>query len=678
MSTLAIARDDGQLTDGANPEVKKVRDRIREAREHRKKYEGIWHSNLAWAAGKHWLVWDTNSRVLRRIQDVNPAYRNRELYSVDLITEYRTTVLGELGSDDDRPELLLHQDDETAEDFQAQVNKALGYGWDFEFDADVALAEADRLCLDLGTSAIRCRFDPTKGKPRPEQVPFYQGKPILKEEDARALFSEGPRPDVTLQQINEGRITWEPLSAFNILPPPGITHERYFPWEAIIVPLPLSKVRDEYGSLAGGLEEDKDIGSTLGEEMQSGSSAQSYATGEARESRLRDHVWVVVYYERPTGRRPEGRVYHFASNDLKLMRVEQRLPYEAPDGTYRSGISYFHWWRVSGRFWSRALVENLKDPQKAYNKRATQENEIIDRGLPYVLAAEGTQVEREGTPMEIVRHPREASVPTPVAGIGPGSWMGENRERIQLDMERASGVRGPSMGENPINVANYSQLQLLKQSDLTKRQPMMVSRKLAISQLVEDSVYDMRTYWGPEKQLMLAGDDEKVEASVFNATKIPAFFIVKVAKGAPLVRDQAAELQKIQDIAQYALNAATPLPVDWYKESIDVGEAQELPEMPANEQYDKAQLENHLLLAGQDVMPAYYDPLEVHVPVHRNAQIQCELTGDAAGVLRIEAHVQDHLLLAKQNAMYAAAETQPTNGAPPAPAPTGGAGAPQA
>lgn len=677
---VAIREDDGTLRDPVEV-VRPIRDNIRRAREHRKQYEPTWHQNMAFAAGQTWLVWDRFTRALRRISDVDPAYRGRELYSADLITEYRTTVLGELGSDDDRPQLLVAQEGKAQEEFQEAVNRALSYAWDHEFHGDEALAEVDRFTIDLGTAAMRCRFDPTQGKPRAEQVPFYGGKPMLDKEKARELMSEyegGPVPGVEMRNINEGRIVWEPLSVFNLLPPPGVTHERYFPWEAIIRAVPLETLHDEYGEAADELTEDGDIASSLGTSSESGQSGVAYALGEARDQRLRDHAWLVNYYERPTPRRPQGRVFHFASNDLKLLRVDEELPCERSDGTRGSGISYFHWWRVTGRFWSRGLVDNLKDPQRTYAKRRTQENEIIDRGLPYVVAEEGSNVEREGMPLEIVRIPSGGRPPIPVPGIGPGPWMEQSLERIQLDMERASGVRGPTLGENPQNVATYSQLALLKESDAVKRQSILFDRKLAIKELVEATVYDMRTYWGSEKMVTLQGEEDTVSAEVFNASRIPDFYIVKVAKGTAQPRSQAAELQKINDLAQYSLNSRAPLPVTWLKESYEAAQAQELPQDVSVEQLDKAQLENHVLLSGQPVGVAYYDPPEVHIPVHRAAQIQADLSGDVAAVENIEQHIQLHMQAAQQAMAMVQAAREAVPPPQPEPVAPGGQNGPQA
>jgi hypothetical protein len=683
------ALDQGGQTLPADQVVEPIRSNIRRAREHRKGFEAVWQSNMAFAAGQHWLVWDPNFRALRKIQDVDPRYRRRKLYQADAITEYRTQVLGELGSDDDRPELLLQHDDQTAEDFQAQVNRAVGYGWDFEWDGDGALAESDRLCVDLGTSAIQVYFDPSYGQVKAQDVPHMNGKPLLGQEEAMQAVASSflGGPQVTHQPIKEGRICWRALSALNLLPPPGVTHEKYFPFDCVVYPMPLAAVQAIYGDTTANLQEDRDISSTLGDAAV-GPNASSYATGGARKNTLRNHVWLFIYFERPGPASPNGRVYHFAGNQMKLLRMDDKLPYQAPDGSYRSGVTYFHWWRVTGRFWSRSLVEVLKDGQRAKNERRTQAGETIDRGQPYTLVQTGSKAKkRTDLPLEIVEIDATEKQPVHIQGIGPGTWMYEELNQIKDDMERAAGVRAASLGENPSNVANYSQLALLRETDQVKRQPILYERKLGIKRLVEDSVFDIKTYWGADKQVYLAGEEERVEAEVFNATKIPAFYMVKVAKGTAKPRSQAAELQKITDIWNAALAAqiVTTDPAGWtrwFKDSLEHGEALDLPEDPKVQQFDKAKMENDLLTRGAQVPVAYYDPSQIHIPVHRDAQIQAELSGDVGTWQRIEKHIQEHEQNDAQNAQQVAQiqatapppqdpnQPQPPQG-PPGPPPGG-------
>src|SRR5262245_33790249 len=264
MTSLALEETNGQRT-LLDPIVKPVRDRIRQGRAYRRTYmEPTWQLNLAYASGKHWLGWHDATRTLRTIQQLDPRYKGRELYTADVITEYRTTALGELGSDNDMPQLLLRREDQASEDYQAQLNRALGYGWEHEWHGDDVLGQVDRFVVDLGTAAVRCRYDPAQGPMVADNVPHLEGRPVLDPQQALGLMAQGPNPDVTMQPLRQGRITWEPLSCFDLIVPPGAVHESQFPWECIVRPAYLSDVQERYGDVAQGLREDGDISTGLG------------------------------------------------------------------------------------------------------------------------------------------------------------------------------------------------------------------------------------------------------------------------------------------------------------------------------------------------------------------------------------------------------------------------------
>jgi hypothetical protein len=91
--------------------------------------------------------------------------------------------------------------------------------------------------------------------------------------------------------------------------------------------------------------------------------------------------------------------------------------------------------------------------------------------------------------------------------------------------------------------------------------------------------------------------------------------------------------------------------IEWLKDSLEQGQALDLPEGGSDKDSDKAELENHLMISGREMPVQYYDPAEVHIPIHREAQIQAELNEDVELWKRIEVHVQQHVLVAQQTAM---------------------------
>src|SRR5262245_5720902 len=116
MAELMLSFPEGELI-GGDEATRKIRREIQRAKEDRKRFEPTWHSNLAFAAGKHWLSWDRDQRRLV----FPPDLRGKDLYAADVITEYRMTAIGELGTGDERPQILLRRHDEPSEGFEQML-----------------------------------------------------------------------------------------------------------------------------------------------------------------------------------------------------------------------------------------------------------------------------------------------------------------------------------------------------------------------------------------------------------------------------------------------------------------------------------------------------------------------------------------------------------------------------
>jgi hypothetical protein len=637
-----------------------IRDRIRAGQADRRKYETTWQSNRAFASGQHHLQVDRFNRTLFLPDAAKKLDARGQLYSVDIINERRQRLLGEFAADDSRPELLLVDDDSGRinQDFQEQINRAIGYGWDHEWMGDEVVAQLWQHLLDDGTAAIQCCFDPTVGPVKQEHVPFYQGQPVQDKAQATELFANGPNPEVQMRTMHVGRITWRLLAGPNLIVPAGITHESGFPWICVVRPVLLDKVLEQYGDVAASLKEDTNIGSTALLSLQ-----DSDRSGNAP-AKLRGHVWLYEYHELPTRRFEQGRVVILGGDKMVPLEVEPQLRYQAPDKTWRTGIHIFHWWRVTGRFWGRALVEPMKDIQRGYNKRQTQLDQLIDRGMPYVIGARDNLPKRLGLPLELLPIKDGTRPPTPVAGINPGDWFFKDLDQKINDLDHASGVGQSALGENPSNAQTYGQLALLHDQETGKRTATRKAYQSGITRLIEDSVYDMRKWWGHDKQILLDAEEDRVDAEVFNATRIPDFFIVRAAPGSAKPRSQGAEIQKIESIWQAALGCGAVVAdphrwVQWYRDSLEAGQALALPEAPNDEHEHKAELENRLLAQGHMVEVAYYDPPQVHIPEHREAQVEAEMANDMQAVAAFEHHIQAHLAMATQVAQQQAAHEAP-------------------
>lgn len=647
----------------------KIKRRLEKARADRRRYEPNWRLNLAFAAGKHWLEWKPYGRggrfILPRLKP------GQQRYSVDKLSDLRMAVLGELSMDDDRPQLLFRTDDLPTEDFAQVANDAVAAGWETEWLGDRVLEDVKRTLVDLGTAAVRCRFDPTAGAARARQVPHKDGQPILDPAQAHAYVADqtGKGLSADLRTIHEGRIRWDHGSPFNLLVPAGIKREDKFPWECWVEPVHIDKVMEQYGQAAAGLKPEPidDIDVTDGGEGETSTMAASDGSAPGGVSHLEDHVFVYTYYERPCRDWPEGRVVVLAGATMRPLEVRPQLPYKAPDGTPRSGIHYFHYIRLSDRFFSRSLMDLAKEIQRVFNRRRSQIGETIDRGQPFILADERSVPKRAGVPVEVIKIKTQYGQPIVSSGVPVGQWMYEELKQLDDDLRSATGLQDVLQGENPQNVGNYSQLALLQEQAGKKFDVIVGSTKETVGHLVEDCVCDIRRYWGHDRLMALEGDNGELKAFSFDATKIPDFYRVYVAKGAAQPRSQAAELKKVDDLATYSINSGQALPIDWVKQSYDEGKPVDLPEQDRHADLDKALFENQQLLDGQVPQVEYYEDHALHVQVHRSVQAQADATGDRELSAMCEQHIQAHLAQAQANVQAQQTGQTPQNvtGPPP-------------
>lgn len=313
------------------------------------------------------------------------------------------------------------------------------------------------------------------------------------------------------------------------------------------------------------------------------------------------------------------------------------------------------------------------------NRTATSQQEIVDRGMPYILVEEGAVPEKpSGRPVEWVEVKKGTQIePQPVAGIGPGPWMKEHRDQLMSDAQHASTLSGLKLGESPTNVDTYAQYAAMQDQEAAKRSTIRSDRQHAITTLVELSLQDIQRYWPEQKQIMVAGGKEnELQVDSFSKNVIPPLYLVRPAKGSAAPRNQASQLQLVADI----WNAATaslavqqnPLAwVQWLKASYEAGEPLELPEPPTDHQAEKAERENDEMFNGEAPAVAYWDPIQTHLPIHRDAQERAIEAGDVATLRIIEEHIQEHLQVAATNAAQVAQEAPPQlpPGVPPEPPP---------
>ena len=630
-------------TDEGESVISEWAERRRRARNARRAYEPTWHMCQSFLSGRQWVEWSGEGGRTGRVID-SPNPHKRERHTVNMITQYVQTVMGKLYVEDLRPDILFRRTDVEAESIATHTQASAKYIWDVEVDAERAIYNLLMKEACYGTGAIRCMYDTSAGDPVGDFPIGPDGRPIVDIAKAReyVAYMQDQGQQAQFKTIRSGQITWEDLSPFQILPPPGISDEAWFPWLIVERPIPIDWVKMRWPESADRLTEQTIEAMdqvTARQDTGSASPNVSASTGQ-----MKGHVLVSTGYQMPTDEYPHGRVVTWVDGQNALLAVEDQLPYRLK-GRPHHGIVFFHYHRIPGRFWSLGVCEPLLGPQRQKNRARSQMIEMKDRNLGRVYARKGTITASNkpvGKIMELIEIPMHADFPQETQGVPPGPWI-ENEARINdEDMQGVAGLNDISMGRTPTGVSAYSALALLAEQDARRVGPILKNLRNGIGDVMLLSLELAKAYWPEGKQMGIAGPDGMVEVFNFARANLPQEFYINISRSAPLPTSPAVESQKIFDIFNAATSAGQPLPIDWLKSSLDQGRALPIPKREEEVLRGKAEQENMMMSKGQMVQPAYYDDDYLHITVHRNMEVEAQETGNQQLWQMLEMHIQMH------------------------------------
>ena len=589
--------------------------------------------NRMFAAGKqHLQLNERDGRILER-----RTKNGVELLTSNFLDQYILTVIGRLSANDYKPNFHVAQDENDAYvDITRMINQGFSWGWDNEWNGDRKVLDLLRYLAIDGTIAVRTRYDRRYGEIIGD-VPYKDGTPILDKDEAAKYVAEkaGKGEIAEIRTMREGKICWEIITADNMLPPPGVNDPLEFPWEIIRRPVSVAEIKNRYGSLA------EDV---LEEEIDNPGSITAGYNNDGKASQLKGMAMLYTGYAKPNQEHKNGQTVVFTEN--ALLDVRGSLPLKDHPKGPRSGVHYFRWQVLPGRFMGKAFIENGIGPQKIYNKRHTQINAIIDRNMPKVYMEENSLARpKTGEPMEIIELRPGSPLPKTEQGVQPGAWMTEDVKMQVESVERALGIRGITMGQAPQGVAAYSAMALLTENDALKLDPIGQDFGKEMEELCWDTLEQMRN-WPKDKRMDILGPHGRLDSFLFDSAKIPDRYIVKRATGGALPRSQAAEIQKINDI--WGASAGR-LPLTWYVNSLNAGKPLDIPPSIGDADLHKAELENILILNTKQPPPvAPYDDDARHVEAHREAQMQAQHAADAGDpeaqelADAFEQHIMEH------------------------------------
>jgi hypothetical protein len=605
----------------------------------RKRHEPAWHLCQSFLANKQWVGWSTRDKRVVSLLN-SPDEEMREHHTENIITQYAWAIAGKLYADDYRPDVLFRNEDVESQKFAKQGQRGMEYAWDEELDADRRLFEIILKVVALGTAAGRVLYNKYEGQVIGD-FPIVEGKVVTDVERARQVVAEAHANGQYLETetIREGMLALEPLSPFHMVTPPAIEQMRDFPWLIIDRPVPVDTIERVFNVKVP--EMDLAAVDQLGLRE-----FDDQMLNVSAPARLKGHVLLSTGYEMPSSKHTEGRTVLWAG-DKPLIEYD-KLPCSV-NGRPHVGVVPFHFHRVPGRFWSLGVVEPLIGVQRQRNRARSQQIEMKDRmGLGRIFAWEDaiTEINRpKGRIGEVINVQRGLPIGQAIQespGVAPGGWLAAEVDMLDRAADKVAGVGDVSLGNSPNSAAAYATLALLAEQDDRRLGPIMGEFRSGVREIVHITLDHMRRYWGPRKTIVIAGENNTLDAFVFNAAKLPSWVYVKVGKGAPKPESPAAEVQKVFDIFDRSVSSGQPLPLEWLVDSLTAGKALPLPTSIASLQRDKAQYENLMILHGLVPSIAPYDNDDLHIQEHQQLVLGHDEAGDPSVVARAQQHIQAH------------------------------------
>lgn len=617
------------------------------AKQDRQRYEGIWRLCQAFVAGRQWTAL-SKARDARVIEEPNP--RKRQRHTTNVLTQHFWTAIGKLYDDNFRPPMHFARPDAEALHFVDQAARAFQYAWDEEIGANDRILELLVELCGYGTVAARVRLDTMAGAYLGEAPVNEMGKIIPvdeKDEDYQRILTGELRP--SYKTMREGRIAWDILSPFNFLVPPGVPYPDKFPWVIVETPMSLDDARAIWPDSAANLAEqdlaqvnligDRDV--TTGEDPLGGN------------GKLKEHCLVSTMYEVPSREFPDGRCVH--TSQEAMLEEKTKLPYTIA-GQPKAGIAFFRYHRVPRRFYGIGIIEPAVGPQRRRNLADSQNSEMKDKNLGRVYAPKGALNESNmptGKIMELIEVKQSTDVGQikETQGVPPGPWITAEKEAMDADIERVMGFRDVVNSESMRGVTAYAAFALQAEQEDKRVGPILTGLRSGIIELSKFTVAGIRMWWPTDKQVMVAGPDDAVDAFSFNGSQMPEAVYFRYPTGASAPRSPAAEIQKVFDVYDRSVSSGQPLGVKWLLDSLNAGKCMPFPKQEQDLQREKAELENILVaqadpeMMAQGAAPIMVGPLDdhlVHLGEHRLAIQQAMLMGRQDVAQALMMHAVEH------------------------------------
>lgn len=324
---------------------------------------------------------------------------------------------------------------------------------------------------------------------------------------------------------------------------------------------------------------------------------------DSKNSVLCIEVWI-----KPKGHPlfPSGGMFQIVGG--RIVYLSNKYPYKHGEFPF-SKLEHI----PSGKFYGTSVIEDLISPQREYNRTRSQIVENKNRMAKLQLVAPRGSIEASkvtSEPGQVIFYTPGFNPPTPLTLQGLPSYVLQEVDRLQQDMDDISGQHEISRGQNPAQVTAATALSYLQEQDDTQLSDTIESLESAVEKLGRHVLSHASQYWTEGRMIRVVGRDQSFDAHVYKTADLGGNNDLRVESGSALPTSKAAKQAFLMDLIKLgAIQINDALQV------LDIGGIEKVYE---DFLVDKrqAQRENLKLGSGLSLPPNDWDNHQVHIMIH--------------------------------------------------------------
>ena len=322
----------------------------------------------------------------------------------------------------------------------------------------------------------------------------------------------------------------------------------------------------------------------------------------------KDLVPVKEAWIRPCRKFPEGAVVLWAEEEL--LNISEGWPYKHGEYPF-SKLEHI----PTGRFYGESTIVDMIPLQKEYNRTHSQIIEAKNRmAKPQLIAARGSVDPNKITsePGLIIFYTPGFTPPSPIPLTPLPSYVMEEVDRIQRDMDDVSSQHEVSKGRTPPGVEAATAISYLQEEDDSKLSYTIASLEEAIEKTTRHFLSHVNQFWVAERVIRVVGDNGQYESFMFSKADIKGNSDFRVEAGSATPRSTAAKQAFIMELGK--MEWIPPQQALRYLNMAETGKLYE--EMQLDTRH--AQRENLRMQQGEKVNINDFDNHQVHDIEHAN------------------------------------------------------------